>query len=78
MPFLHDRDENELRVDKNLLNALLNLSEYNYGVRSIEAIVDMSVAVHRRARQFTRTMLPPPEQLAMHVNVEEFLTLTWP
>jgi len=71
MPFIHN-EKNELAIGNRVLRALLDISEYKYETRSIEAIIDMSVSVYRDSRRFTKAMIPSSEQLEMHVNAEEF------
>jgi hypothetical protein len=61
------------RIDERLINAFLWVGGYEHGVRSMEAIVEMSVPEKGHLRVGS---LPAPDQLSMHVNVEEFLNLT--
>jgi hypothetical protein len=61
------------RIDERLINAFLWVSGYEHGVRSMEAIVEMSIPEKGHLRVGS---LPAPDQLRMHVNVEEFLNLT--
>ena len=74
MPSIFGEDKMAV-IHDNVLNALLNISEYKYGTRSIEAIIDMSVSVYRHSRSFVKAMIPPPEQLEMHVDAVEFYSL---
>lgn len=64
---------NQVRIDPNLLRALLNVSEYLHGARSMEAIIDMSCLAG--ARRFELSAIPPGEQLKLHVDANEFLFL---
>ncbi len=62
-----------LNIDPGVLRALLHVSEYKHGVRSIESIVSMSSLVGKSA--FERSSLPPETQLKLHLNSREFLSL---
>jgi len=66
------KENNEFSIGLKVLRALLNISEYKYGTRSIEAVIDMSVSVFRSSRRFVGPMIPLPEQLDIHVDAEEF------
>jgi hypothetical protein len=60
-------------IDSGVLRAFLRIPAYKHGVRSMEAIIDMSTLAGRR--RFTQAALPPSKQLEMHVNSEIFLKL---
>lgn len=60
-------------IDSGVLRAFLRVPTYKHGVRSMEAIIDMSTLAGRR--RFTQAALPPSKQLEMHVNSEIFLKL---
>jgi hypothetical protein len=62
-----------LRIHTSALVAFLNVSEYRHGARSIEAIVEMSQLQDRE--QFDPSLLPPPLQMRLHVDPEEFLRI---
>lgn len=61
------------RIDEHLVYALLHVSRYRHGIRSIEAIFDMSRLAG--LEQFQRAALPPQSQLDMHVPAQEFLEI---
>ena len=64
-------DDNKcLQIDSNLARALLHVPRYRHGVRSMEALLDMSRLSRRR--RITPSCLPPPSQMELHVNAEEF------
>jgi hypothetical protein len=63
-----------LRIDDGVLRAFLYVSHYRHGARSLEAILEMS-RFHGK-RRFDLAALPPPEQLQLHVDADEFLVLT--
>lgn len=62
-----------LQIDDAVLRALLHITKYRHGIRSIEAIVDMSKLAG--AARFELTSLPPKNQLDLHVDADEFLFL---
>lgn len=62
-----------LNVDTGVLNAFLHVRKYNYGARSMESIVRMSMLAGRS--MFERSSLPAEAQLNLHVNAEKFLEL---
>ena len=62
-----------LNIDSGVLRALLHISEYKHGVRSLESIISMSSLVGKTS--FERSSLPPEAQLNLHVNGREFLAL---
>lgn len=62
-----------LRIDEGVLEALLKVSRYKHGARSLEAVLDMSRLSGRRV--FEPAALPPAEQLRLHVEPEQFCRL---
>jgi hypothetical protein len=70
--------EETLKIDRNLLAAFLNVMEFRHGARSIEAIVEMSQL--EGCERFVPSFLPPPPQLRLHVDPQEFLGILkqWP
>ena len=60
-------------VDDGVLRALLGVGDYRHGVRSMEAIIDMSILADRHS--FRRSALPSDDQLALHVDSEDFRRL---
>ena len=71
-----DGEVKEIKIDDGVLWAFLKIKEYRHGVRSMEAIISMSLLSGRP--KFERSSLPPKAQLALHVNADEFLTLLKP
>ncbi len=61
------------RIDRGVLRAFLKVPEFRHGVRSIEAILDMSRLSGRLL--FEQAALPPPDQLDLHVNAGYFMKL---
>ncbi|MBL8829659.1 MAG: AAA family ATPase [Planctomycetaceae bacterium] len=70
---IHEQNgQKRLSIDGGVLRALLRISEYKHGVRSIESIISMSsLAGHTT---FQRSSLPPEAQLDLHVSGLEFLS----
>jgi hypothetical protein len=62
-----------LRIDPALLRAFLLTSRYKHGARSLEAILDMSHLAG--TLRFSRSSLPAPHLLELHVDATEFLEL---
>ena len=63
----------ECLIDPGVLRALIKVPRYKHGIRSIQAIIEMSALSDRKS--FEQVSLPPPEQLELHVNAEEFSRL---
>jgi hypothetical protein len=63
----------ELRIDRSLLDAFLDVPQYLHGSRSMEAIVEMS-AISRKLR-YERSTLPAVHQLALHVDADAFMAI---
>jgi len=64
----------QANIDDAVISGFLTIPEYKHGVRSLEAIVDMSRALVTR-RCFLKSSLPPEEQLDMHVDARKFLDI---
>jgi hypothetical protein len=64
--------DERLRIDRNVLEALLKTSEYIHGARSLGAILEMS----RLTKQdtFSAALLPSDDQLKLHVS-KDFIEL---
>ena len=63
----------QMRIDPGVLRALIKVPFYKHGVRSMEAIIDMSMLGGRR--NFEQAALPSAGQLQMHVDAEIFSRL---
>lgn len=63
----------ELQIDNALLRAILNITTYKHGNRSMSAIIDMSCISDKR--RFDLSTLPTPEQLNVHVDSKLFMWL---
>ena len=62
-----------LQIDPGVRRAMIKVPEYRHGVRSMEAILDMSMLTGKRV--FEQSALPPPQQLKLHVDAELFSRL---
>ena len=62
-----------LQIDTGVLRALLKVSRYKHGIRSINSILSMSELADRQS--FQRSSLPAETQLDLHVDGREFLSL---
>jgi hypothetical protein len=68
-----EKKKGALSIDEGVLRALLGVPKYLHGIRSMEAILDMSMLAGRK--RFEPSALPPREQLDVHVDGEAFLFL---
>ncbi|WP_158754738.1 hypothetical protein [Streptomyces sp. NRRL F-2580] len=64
-------DGEKFEVEEGVVQAFMEVSRYEHGVRSMEAIIRMSNL--RGRERYTRASLPSLEQLKLHVDGEEFL-----
>ena len=69
----HQDGGSRLQIDTGVLRALLQVSRYKHGIRSMKSIVSMSELAGRRS--FQRSSLPSQSQLDLHVDGQEFLSL---
>ena len=65
----------ELQIDDGLARALLQVPKYHHGVRSMEAILDMSRL--SGCKRLGPACLPPPAQMALHVDADQFNRLVF-
>jgi hypothetical protein len=65
------RHGERIDINEGVLNALLTVPKYIHGVRSMEAVLAMSMLTGET--RFTRADLPPATQLGLHVPAEDFL-----
>jgi hypothetical protein len=64
---------NHARIDRGVLRALIKVSRYRHGARSIEAIIEMSMLSGHTC--WEQAFLPAKEQLKLHVDEEMFSRL---
>jgi hypothetical protein len=62
-----------LRMDPGVLNAFLAIPRYKHGVRSMTAIIRMSLLSGRKV--YERSCLPAEAQLQVHVDGQDFMEL---
>ncbi|WP_455240646.1 hypothetical protein [Methanothermobacter tenebrarum] len=60
----------KLRIDQGVLKAFLMIPSYKHGVRSMEAILEMSLL--EDVKKFEKASLPPASQLDLHVDGKLF------
>ena len=60
-------------IDPCVVRAFLKVPSYHHGVRSMEAIVDMSLLSAKR--RFAQSALPSVDQLQLHVDADRFMRL---
>lgn len=65
--------ERNLSIDESVLRALLKVPEYRHGCRSIKALLQMSKLANQKT--FVNALLPPREQLDLHVDANAFMFL---
>jgi len=61
------------QINPGVLRAMIKIPRYKHGIRSMQAIIEMSLLAGRNS--FEQAALPSPEQLGMHVNAEMFFRL---
>ncbi len=70
IPNVYDKETSKVRISKGLLSALLRVSEYRHGARSLEFILAMCRLSH--VDRFTPSYLPMNAQLDIHLDVDDF------
>jgi hypothetical protein len=65
--------DNILRIDPNVVRAMLKIEKYKHGARSLGAVLEMSRLA--TATHFDASMLPSVDQLEMHVDTRAFMRL---
>ncbi|KAF5428416.1 MAG: RyR domain-containing protein/RyR domain-containing protein, partial [Candidatus Methanomarinus sp.] len=64
----------ELNIDEGVLRAMLYVTKYEHGTRSMKALIEMSRLEGKKL--YDLSALPVREQLDLHVDADEFLFLT--
>jgi hypothetical protein len=67
------RSIDRVSIDEDLLKTLLVIPKYKHGVRSMEAIIEMSMLQGQRS--WEKSSLPPKDQLELHVDGKYFFTI---
>jgi predicted AAA+ superfamily ATPase len=69
-----DKDEDfKIRIDEDVLRALLLIPRYKHGARSINAVINMSMLNGRN--RYEKAALPSPDQLSLHVDSDIFINI---
>ncbi len=63
-------DGGDISIDRSVLRAFIKVNKYRHGVRSIQAIIEMSKLKGKKS--FEPSSLPADEQLDLHVNATLF------
>lgn len=71
-PQIFDLGSDVARIDPAIIDAFLGVPDFRHGVRSMEAIIQMS-RIGRKATSFQTSALPNKDQLDLHVEVTTFL-----
>ena len=66
-------DDQKANISRGILRAFLHVPKYKHGVRSIEAIIEMSMLSDKNI--FDQSALPPKQQLDIHLDATIFLKL---
>ena len=70
IPGIYNSDGGLINISRGLLSALLRVSEYRHGARSLEFILSMCRLSD--VNRFTPSCLPMDEQLDLHLDVKDF------
>ena len=71
--FVKQNGNKALNIDGGVLKAFLEVGKYKHGIRSIESIITMSSLSGKHS--YERSCLPASDQLNLHVDSGEFLSL---
>lgn len=64
-------EHHRLNIDEGVLRALIGVPRYKHGIRSIEAVLEMSMLKDKK--EFEPAALPPQDQLDQHVDGRLFI-----
>ena len=67
--YIFSSDGKSANIHADVIDAFLEAKEYEFGIRSMEAIIQMSRWIDK---QFVPASLPSLEQLKIHVDAESF------
>lgn len=70
-PEIYNKETGHIEISRGLLSALLRVSEYRHGARSIEFILGMSRLTG--ITRYSPSCLPMPEQLDIHLDMKDFI-----
>ncbi len=71
-PWVIDEATGRADIDDSVIDGFLRTPRFKHGIRSMEAIIDMSSTSSHRA--FRKSSLPIRSQLEMHVSSKDFLS----
>ena len=71
LPQIVDKGSKFARIENEIVDAFLQVPGFEYGVRSMEAIIQMS-RIPENASSFLRSALPPAAQIELHVDPGKF------
>jgi hypothetical protein len=66
------KSNEKLTIDDGLLSALLKIDKYKHGARSLETIISLTRT--GQSKNMSRSHLPPPEQLGLHIDTRSFMS----
>ena len=67
---IYEKESGLVNISRSMLSALLSVSEYRHGARSLDFILGMSRL--SGVSRFTPSCLPVDEQLDLHMDVQDF------
>ena len=67
--WLIDKSTKQASIDDDIVRTLLKIPRYQHGIRSIEAIIDMSMLAGKN--YWSKSDLPPTDQLSIHINEKD-------
>jgi hypothetical protein len=70
-PQIFDAGSDCAGIDEDVIRMFLNVAEFRHGVRSMEAIIQMS-KILPSSRRFHASALPTKSQLSLHVDADNF------
>jgi ATPase family associated with various cellular activities (AAA) len=72
---IKSKDDGDItnKISSKIVTAMLKVSKYKHGSRSMRALVDMFVNLGGSNGKYVLSSLPTPPQLNMHVDSQEFL-----
>ena len=73
VPQIVDSGSQFANISDRIIDGFLYVPSFTHGVRSMQAIIQMSRVPGRGGGGFQSSALPPREQLGMHVNAEKFM-----
>lgn len=75
VPQIFEKGTEIAQISGPIIDAFLYVPSFTHGVRSMEAIIQMSRVSPRQGSQLLPSALPSPEQLKLHVDSSAFLKI---